>query len=146
MNLKKIFFLLIVISLISITYGLSVEKEGDIPNRATNLSSRQKKDASEAIAQLEYSKIFYNSAGTIANHGSIRIDMQGIFTHFGTRYHNIQAQINGIKGSSTVAHVSVSEESMSTKTSEQKHVVRKVRNALLESLKSGKSYRVKGKA
>ncbi|EGC40503.1 hypothetical protein DICPUDRAFT_91024 [Dictyostelium purpureum] len=146
MNFKEAFLLFtIVLSAISTCYAsLNIQQGSTIPNVYTGMSSRQKKDASEAIALIVYSKIFYNNQGTIANYGSIRIDMQGVFTSGGQRFHNIQAQVNGISGKSTVAHVAISEQTMSSKSNEQAFVQRKFRDTMLKSLSSGKSYTITG--
>ncbi|KAK5582031.1 hypothetical protein RB653_003613 [Dictyostelium firmibasis] len=148
MNLKQLVIVAIfLLSIVSNTYGsVVVSQGGEIPNKfKQSLTERNKKDLSEANAQIDYADIFKLKQGTIGNYGSIRIDMQGTFTQGGEKWHNLQAQINGISGSSTVAHVNVCENVMSTKTNEQKEVQRKVRNAMLQSLSSGKTYNVYNK-
>ncbi|KAM9973508.1 hypothetical protein ACTFIW_010602 [Dictyostelium discoideum] len=144
-NLKQLVLLgILLLSIVSNTYAsVVVSKGGDIPNKfKQSLTDKNKKDVSEANSQIDYASIFKLKQGTIGNHGTIRIDMQGVFTQNGQKWHNLQAQVNGISGSSTVAHVNVCENVMSSKTNEQKEVQRKVRNAMLQSLSSGKTFNV----
>lgn len=125
--------------------AITVVQKGDIPNKyPTPLNTKQKTDAHTAIGALEYAKIFQNNSGTISNFETMRVDMQGTFTQGGYRWHNIQVQINGISGKSTVAHANVSEQTMTSDPVNQKGVVQKVRSALEQSLDSGKSYEVSG--
>ncbi|KAN0032673.1 hypothetical protein ACTFIV_006584 [Dictyostelium citrinum] len=144
-NLKQFTLLaILLLSIVSNTYAsVVISQGGDIPNKFKQpLSARNKKDASEANSQIDYASIFKIKQSTIASYGTIRIDMQGVFTQGGLKWHNLQAQINGISGSSTVAHVNVCENVMSSRTNDQKEVQRKVRNAILQSLNSGKTYNV----
>ncbi|KAM9987067.1 hypothetical protein ACTFIY_011471 [Dictyostelium cf. discoideum] len=141
MNSNKLFLLLIIV-LLSISYSLAVVvslQGGDIPN-GVNSNKKNKKDLASAADQLQYANIFRNGAGTIANEGSVRIDMQGVFKQNGEKWHNLQAQLNGVKGKSTIAHVQVAENAMNV--AEQTQVTNIVITAMMSSYTSGKTYSV----
>ncbi|KAM9961036.1 hypothetical protein ACTFIW_010210 [Dictyostelium discoideum] len=143
MNSNKLLLLLIIV-LLSISYSLAVivsQQGGDIPN-GVNSNNKNKKDLASAADQLQYANIFRNGAGTIANEGSVRIDMQGVFTQNGQRWHNLQAQLNGVKGKSTIAHVQVAENAMTSNVAGQTQVTNTVITAMMSSYTSGKTYSV----
>ncbi|KAN0034401.1 hypothetical protein ACTFIV_000910 [Dictyostelium citrinum] len=141
MNSNKL--LLLVIFFLSISYSLAVvvsQQGGNIPNAAPS-NNRNKKDLQSAAEELQYSDIFRNGAGTIANEGTVRIDMQGIFSQNGQKWHNLQGQLN-VKGRSTIAHVQVSENAMTDNKAQQTNVVNIVVQAMMDSFTSGRTYSV----
>ncbi|KAN0027606.1 hypothetical protein ACTFIU_010577 [Dictyostelium citrinum] len=142
MNPNKL--LLLVIFFLSISYSLAVvvsQQGGNIPNAAAS-NNRNKKDLQSAAEELQYADIFRNGAGTIANEGTVRIDMQGVFTQNGQKWHNLQGQLNGVKGKSTIAHVQVSENAMTDNKAQQTNVANIVIKAMMDSYNSGKTYSV----
>ena len=74
----------------------------------------------------------------------MRIDMQGTFVKDGQMYSNIQVQVNGKQGKSTVAHANVSDSIATEDPANQKGAVNAVITALNLSLDSGHSYEVNG--
>ncbi|KAN0043457.1 hypothetical protein ACTA71_011116 [Dictyostelium dimigraforme] len=144
MNSNKLLLLLLIV-LLSVSYSLAVvvaQQGGNIPNAVTS-NNRNKKDLQAAAEELQYSSIFRNGAGTIANEGTVRIDMQGVFTQNGQRWHNLQGQINGIKNKpSTIAHVQVAENAMTDNKAQQTQLTNIVIGAMMDSFNSGRSYSV----
>ncbi|KAK5576177.1 hypothetical protein RB653_007318 [Dictyostelium firmibasis] len=136
--------LLFLVVLISINYTLAVvvsQQGGNIPNGSAS-NNRNKKDLQSAANDLQYANIFKNGAGTIANEGTVRIDMQGTFSSGGQKWHNLQGQLNGVKGKSTIAHVQVAENAMTDNKAQQNALVTMVINAMMDSYTSGKTYSV----
>ncbi|KAM9961035.1 hypothetical protein ACTFIW_010209 [Dictyostelium discoideum] len=123
-------------------YSLAVivsQQGGDIPNVYDN---EIKKDLASAADQLKYSIIFRNMKGTIANKGSVRIDMQSSFTRNGPVWMDLKAQLNGVKGNSTIAHVIVDGNTTTGNGAEQVRVTNVTIAALMSSYTSGKTYNV----
>jgi hypothetical protein len=120
---------------------VSVRSGSAIRNAYTSATSRNESDAKSAIGNLDFADLYRRPPFRI-NRSSVRLDAQGLS---GGGDANWQVQINGISGSSTIAHVQVEAELGGASTRErQQYVQRKVRGALLESLRTGKSYRVTG--
>ncbi len=117
---------------------------GPIPNHFANANQRQLKAAQEVIAQLQYADI-WRGAGTLheSKNELMRLDMQGTIPGNPVR-HNIQVQVNGIQGASTVAHADVSASLMTHDAANQRGVANKVISALNQSLDNGQSYTVTG--
>lgn len=74
-----------------------------ISNQAGVINSNQRADAIRAIQQLQLADI-YRAGNTIAIEHTVRIDCQGVN---GAGQANLQAQLNGVHGNSTIAHVLV---------------------------------------
>eukprot|EP01132_Coremiostelium_polycephalum_P008336 gene8336-10240_t len=145
--LVSMFLILFLGELISADIVLTAS--GPIPNRYSPISDKIKKSTQMAIAELEYSKIFYNTAQTIVpctpDKKGVRIDMQGTFTdEDGIKFHNLQAQVCGVSSKSTTSHANVAETTMSSNQDHQKGIVRAVRNAMVQSLDTGNSFEVTG--
>jgi hypothetical protein len=105
-------------------------------------NQEQRTAAHNVIAQLQYADLWRN-AGVLRQNNLMRVDMQGVIGGNPVR-HNIQVQVNGIKGSSTVAHADVSATLMTNDPANQKGVVNRVISALNQSLDTGHSYAVTG--
>jgi hypothetical protein len=120
---------------------MQVTRDQPIPNHFQP-NQQQKAAAHEVIARLQYADL-WRGAGTLHKNNLVRIDMQGTITGDPVR-HNIQAQINGVRGNSTIAHADVSASLMTNDPSNQRGVAGKVISALNQSLDSGCSYRVTG--
>ena len=78
-----------------------------IPNHYQSLNDKQRKEAHAVIGQLQYADL-WRGAGTLHKDDLVRVDMQGTIAGPPKRY-NIQVQVNGEKGHSTIAHADVSE-------------------------------------
>ncbi|KAK5576576.1 hypothetical protein RB653_007720 [Dictyostelium firmibasis] len=138
----KLIIILIVLLIVSVVYTkLIVEEAGDISNKAET-NKRQFKDLKEATEKLQYADIFRSSANKISDHNSIRIDMQGTFQSDQQLFHNLQAQINGMNGQSTIAHVNVAESSMVDGHGDQTKLEELVAKTLIKSAEHGKSYNI----
>ena len=120
---------------------LQVQRQGPIRNAYGNMNQNQHSDAVTAINSLIDTAI-WRGAGTIINHGTVRIDVQG---YTGAGDLNLQAQINGVNGNSTVAAILVAA-SVAEANTQAQHVyaTRKLKNALFESMNDGYIYRVSG--
>jgi hypothetical protein len=123
---------------------------GKIPNiypgSPNSLTKNKKEAVYNVIGKLQYSSVFQNNAGTLETNDDMRVDMQGTFTVNNVKFHNIQVQVNNIKGNSTVAHANVSESTMTDDPKNQKGVLKKVQSALNQSFDNGRSYEVTGTA
>ncbi|PMR68296.1 hypothetical protein [Halomonas heilongjiangensis] len=120
---------------------LQVQRQGPIRNAFGNMNQNQHADAVAAINSLTDTAI-WRGAGTIINQGTVRIDVQG---YTGAGDLNLQAQINGVSGNSTVAAILVAA-SVAEANIPAQHVyaTRKLKNALFESMNDGYIYRVSG--
>ncbi|KAM9941508.1 hypothetical protein ACTFIT_008064 [Dictyostelium discoideum] len=157
MNKNNKLILLFTIVLLSISYSLAAivsQQGGDIPN-GVNSNNKNKKgkllnnknqitftDLASAADQLKYSIIFRNMNGTIANKGSVRIDMQSSFTSNGPVWLDLKAQLNGVKGNSTIAHVIVDGNTITGIGAEQVSVTNITIVAMMNSYASGKTCNV----
>lgn len=113
-----------------------------IPNLAVNLTQAQKTAAQNVIALLQYDDLF-RAAGTLRNVPVMRVDMQGVIPGPPQRS-NIQVQINGVNGHSTVAHADFSRTLATANQPNQAGALNRVISALNQSLDSGRSYIVAG--
>lgn len=138
-NIKKMLStLLFCFSTAATALDVGVTSNAAIANPGIQ-STKIKSDAENAIGQLTYHDL-WRASRTLVTCGTVRIDMQGV-TGDGKR--NIQVQINGVRGSSTVSAALVDPELSTTAIeSEQRYIIRKVRHALNESLNSGNIYEV----
>lgn len=116
------------------------------PGSPAATTPKQKEAVYNVIGQLQYNEIFKSSAGTIHDNKVMRLDMQSTFKKGTETFHNLQVQVDGIKGRSTVAHANVSESTMTDDKPNQKGVLKKVISALNQSFDKGKSYEVTGTA
>ena len=108
----------------------------------------------DAVGKLIITDVFRDGQHTILNSDypfkksatRVRIDHQGSHDNGhrqGGKWHNIQIQINGKSGNSTVAHVNV-HESLATIDAQFSGIAqRKIRNALLSSFKDKHSYSIR---
>ncbi|TFH87247.1 hypothetical protein EQG41_07540 [Billgrantia azerbaijanica] len=120
---------------------LQVQRQGAMSNAYGNLNTTQHNDAVEAINSLADTDI-WREPRKIIDRGTVRIDVQG---YTGNGDLNLQAQINGVSGNSTVAAILVAP-SVGEADTQAQHVyaTRKLKNALFESLNDGYIYRVSG--
>ncbi|UTM60067.1 hypothetical protein L4174_018575 [Photobacterium sp. CCB-ST2H9] len=129
---------------------VNVQQTGAInniyPNSPNVFNNNQKEAVYNVIGQLTYADIFRNNAGTIVQNQTMRLDMQGTFVQGGDRFHNLQVQVNGVNGNSTVAHANVSESTMTNDPANQTGVLNKVISALNQSFDNAASYQVDGTA
>ncbi len=116
-----------------------------IPNHA-NPSGAQKRASPDAIGGIDYARIF-GGPGTIGQDGQriMRVDMQGNIPG-PPIVKNLQVQINGIGGHTTVAHALVSTTLMTNDPANQRGVTHKVQAALNRSLDDGHTWNVNGTA
>jgi hypothetical protein len=124
---------------------INVIKVGPIKNCA-NSNRAIKKDAQKLIDQLTYDDL-WREEGTLHDCKSTRIDQQGDFpvaTGSKTRFYNVQVQINGMKGKSTIAHVNISDSLCSNDGQKQKEVLKKFQETLSASLNDDNSYNMTG--
>jgi hypothetical protein len=120
---------------------MQVTQGQPIPNHLQP-NRNQHASAQEVINQITYADL-WRGAGTLHKNPEMRVDMQGIIAGNPVR-HNIQVQVNGLKGASTVAHADVSASLMTENADNQRGVANKVISALNQSLDSGHSYAVTG--
>ena len=116
-----------------------------IPNHYGHVGGDQRTDAQAAINAIQYADIF-GGPGMIANHGTMRVDNQGHFQVGGVDpyYYNIQVQVNGVHGNSTVAHANVCDTIMTNDPLNQTGAKNRVISALQRSLDDDHSYTVTG--
>ena len=120
---------------------LQVQQQGLIPNAFGVMHPNQQHDAMHAIDAIDFADV-WRGAGTIANVGTVRVDVQG---RTGGGQQNLQAQINGIQGHSTVAAVLIADTVGETSIEAQRvYALRKIKNALFSSLNDGHIYSVSG--
>lgn len=121
---------------------ITVVQGNAIPNLAVNVTQAQKTAAQNVIALLQYDDLF-RAAGTLRNVPVMRVDMQGVIPGPPQRS-NIQVQINGVNGHSTVAHADFSRVLATANPPNQTGALNRVISALNQSLDSGRSYIVAG--
>ncbi|CCY63929.1 putative uncharacterized protein [Clostridium sp. CAG:967] len=123
---------------------LTITQGNQIPNFYASINQNMRNDAHNAIGQLQYADLF-RGAGTLTNFDRVRVDMQGTFNRNGSTWSNIQVQVNGQNGNSTIAHVELNHQCANiTNIENQRGVTNKVRSALEQSLDSGNTYVVTG--
>ena len=120
---------------------MTVTQGAAIPNHYQP-NANQRTAAHNVIAQLQYADL-WRGAGTLHNNGTLRVDMQGTIPGNPIQ-HNIQVQVNGVNGSSTIAHANVSASIMTKDPANQRGAANKVISALNQSLDTGHSYSVAG--
>lgn len=107
-----------------------------LPNNA------QRESAYQVIAQLEYADL-WRGAGQLRTNNVMRVDMQGHIPGAITQY-NIQVQVNGINGHSTVAHAIVSGSLQTTNAQNQQGALNAVIAGLNQSIDTGCTFTVAG--
>ncbi len=118
-----------------------ITQGGVIPNYFGAPSPRQRQDATDAIAQLTFADIWRLPPWRI-NQGTVRLDIQGVIAGGGR---NLQVQINGIAGNSTISGVTVQGNLANASTAaRQAYVQRMVRSALVQSLNTANMQNVNG--
>lgn len=119
----------------------TVRQGSAIRNHYTGATSRNLQDGNSAIAALDFAELYRKPPFRITK-GSVRLDAQGLNSDGDA---NLQIQLNGVSGKSTIAHVQVAAELGGASTPDRaKYVQRKVRGALLKSMETGRSYTVSG--
>ena len=120
---------------------LQVERMGDVRNAYGNMNANQERDARLAINAIDFADV-WRGAGTIVNQGLVRLDVQGR-TAAGEQ--NLQVQINGVNGNSTVAAALIAESVQNANIEAQRvYAVRKIKDALFSSMNDNHIYRVTG--
>jgi hypothetical protein len=126
---------------------INVMQGGLFPNGA-NFNNGVRHDAVEAIQAVQLSDCWRTAQGgggrTIAKVGSVRVDVQSVSAGIA----NVQAQINGVTGNSTIAHVqlasSIGMAGGSEKAAQETYAIRQIRGALQNSLSTGRTYTLTG--
>lgn len=116
---------------------------GAIPNGVV-YTQAQRADAIAAINQLQLADV-WRGGNTIANSGAVRIDSQG---NNAAGRANLQAQLNGVQGASTIACVlvdaSVGAAGGQAVAAQQLYAIRQIKGALQNSLTNGTVYTLTG--
>lgn len=122
---------------------ITVTQGAAIPNGVV-FNAAQGTDARTAIAAVALADV-WRGGNTIANTARVRVDSQG---NDGNGRANLQAQLNGVGGASTIAHVlvdaSVGNTAGQAQAAQQLYAIRQIRGALQNSLTSGCTYYVTG--
>lgn len=126
---------------------ITVTQGARIPNYPAGVASQRLKTAAqEAIGALSYADVFRNRAGTLTQDANrlLRVDMQNLIPARGGNpaQQNLQVQINGAVGGSTIAHANVSHSVMLDDPLNQTGVKNKVVSALNRSLDTACSFTV----
>ena len=114
-------------------------------SNCANINARQKADAIRCIHQLEYADAFRSSAKSeICVENEFRLDLQGVIpaTATAAARQNLQVQIAGL----SVAHADVSGTVQTDDAMNRVGVMRKIKQALFDSLDTGRTYLVTGSA
>lgn len=116
-----------------------------IPNQPGPINANQRADAIRAIQQLQFADI-YRAGNTIANDHSVRIDCQGVNV---AGQANLQAQLNGVQGNSTIAHVLVDQtvgqvQIGPAQQAQTLYAIRQIKGALSNSLTDRTTWLVQG--
>ncbi|WP_156790439.1 hypothetical protein [Alcanivorax sp. DG881] len=120
---------------------LQVQRMGNINNAFGNMNANQGHDARLAINAIDFADV-WRGAGTIVNQGLVRVDVQG---RTGAGEQNLQVQINGVNGNSTVAAALIAESVQDASIEAQRvYAVRKIKDALFSSMNDNHIYRVTG--
>jgi hypothetical protein len=119
-----------------------------IPNGA-NFNAAQRSDAILAISQVKLSDCWRLAPGgggrTISTTPCVRVDVQSVSA---AGVSNVQAQLNGVNGNSTIAHVqlapSIGVTSGPRADAQLTYAIRQIRGALGNSLANGTTYTLTG--
>ena len=126
------------LSVASMSNADIVVKQENLMKSIPTVTSKQLKEAKEAIEELKYADI-WRSPRTLINKSKVRIDMQGE-VRGGSK--NLQIQLNNVRGKSTIATVIVDKKLGAVDSSKEKDIEDKVHNALSNSLSTGNIYLV----
>jgi len=98
-----------------------------------NLNNEQRQNVTEAIDALDFHEL-PGGAGTAVRTGQIRIDRQG---QTGNNEQNIQVQVNGVNGPSTVATILIPNRYLNNTLNDhgRAQVINRVRDALRRSFR-----------
>ncbi len=118
---------------------------GAIPNGVV-FNAAQRTDAQTAISQVQLADVWRGpQANPIANTVRVRVDSQG---NDANGRANLQAQLNGVNGNSTIAHVlvdaTVGNAAGQAQAAQQLYAIRQIRGALQNSLANGTTYTLTG--
>ena len=118
---------------------------GAIPNGVV-FNAAQRTDAMTAIGLVQLADVWRGPpANPIANTVRVRVDSQG---NDANGRANLQAQLNGVNGNSTIAHVlvdaTVGNAAGQALAAQQLYAIRQIRGALQNSLVNGTTYTVTG--
>jgi hypothetical protein len=122
---------------ITVTAGNTINNYYGEPNK------KERQSAQDVINQLEYDDLWRSGKSNIHDDGVMRLDNQGSYGSDPTWY-NIQIQVDGVSGSSTVAHALVSDEIQTDDPINQTGAKNKVLSALQQSLDYAVTYTVEG--
>ena len=124
---------------------ITVVQGGAIPNGVV-FNAAQRTDAMTAIGLVQLADVWRGpQANPIANTVRVRVDSQG---NDANGRANLQAQLNGVNGNSTIAHVlvdaTVGNAAGQAQAAQQLYAIRQIRGALQNSLTNGTTYTVTG--
>lgn len=124
---------------------ITVVQGGAIPNGVV-FNAAQRADAMTAIGLVQLADVWRGpQANPIANTVRVRVDSQG---NDANGRANLQAQLNGVNGNSTIAHVlvdaTVGNAAGQAQAAQQLYAIRQIRGALQNSLTNGTTYTVTG--
>ena len=124
---------------------ITVVQGGAIPNGVV-FNAAQRTDALTAIGLVQLADVWRGpQANPIANTVRVRVDSQG---NDANGRANLQAQLNGVNGNSTIAHVlvdaTVGNAAGQAQAAQQLYAIRQIRGALQNSLVNGTTYTVTG--
>ena len=121
-----------------------VSAQGGAINNMGGLNAARRSDAILAISTVQFADV-WRAGNTIGNSPLIRVDCQGVDVNGRA---NLQAQINGVTGNSTVAHVlvdaSVGVTGGPRADAQRVYAIRQIRGALGNSLANGTTYTLIG--
>jgi len=127
--------------------SMTLVQSSAIPNRYCGMNSSQQEAAREAIDNLQYADVFRGAKSKVSQDAAktMRVDVQGDVTETGSPIKkNIQVQVNGVSGHSTVAAVLVSTSATTADPTNRLGVERLVKKALRWSLTSKSVIEVQG--
>lgn len=120
-----------------------VNQGGPIPNLAV-FNNAQRTDANTVFNAMQLADV-WRSGVKIADSPTVRLDSQG---NDANGRANLQAQLNGVNGASTIAHVlvdaSVGGVGGQAQAAQTLYATRQIVGALINSLRSGTTYTVTG--
>lgn len=121
---------------------ITVVQGGAFPNPYPHMNDEQRTAAQDVIAQLDYADLFAGQ-GTLRQVPLMRVDMQTVIPG-PPRRSNIQVQVNGVDGHSTVAHADFDRTLATNNLENQRGALNKVISALNRSLDDGHTWFVAG--
>ena len=109
---------------------------GVMRNTPGTPNATMRRDAAQAFGEIDYADV-WREGETIADEGTVRVDVQGATTNFPGV--NLQAQLNGVRGNSTIATALVEQQVRTSAGNSpvfQDMAVNLIRQALTQSLAS----------